>query len=258
MKVIFNADDFGLTRGVNNGIVQSHKDGVVNSTTLMVGAEDERHAISLLSECPGLKVGLHLRFTAGKPLTTHQCLRACETGGSVGSHFPKQSEFWSKRDFDSAAVYDEVIAQVESFMSLGIELSHLDSHHHAHTHPQIDPVVEQIANQYQIPLRGTGVPGLEGFGYRYLFTDKFYDEHATLDTIVTHLVSLKEDYDLVEVMCHPAYVDAHLELLTSYSHQRAQELKVLTDPRLKQRLHLHGIEVTDYSEFDSMISKDGV
>ncbi|MEZ8824676.1 chitin disaccharide deacetylase [Vibrio amylolyticus] len=268
MKVIFNADDFGLTRGVNNGTVQSHKNGVVNSATLMVGAEEESHAVSLLSDYPDLKVGLHLRFTAGEPLTKHVCLRASKRLiGTEAAHgdeevatpqFPKQNEFWSKRDFDSAAVYDEVVAQVERFLSLGIELSHIDSHHHAHTHPQILPVVERVANEYQVPLRRVGIPSLEQFGYRYLFTDKFYDEKATLDQLVTHLVSLKEEYDLVEVMCHPAYVDAHLESLSSYRHQRAQELNVLTDPRLKQRLHLHGIEVTDYSEFDSMISKEGV
>ncbi|WP_029809312.1 ChbG/HpnK family deacetylase, partial [Vibrio parahaemolyticus] len=71
MKVIFNADDFGLTQGVNTGIVKSHQDGVVKSTTMMVGMDAEQHAIELANQNPDLKIGVHLRFTAGAPLTEH-------------------------------------------------------------------------------------------------------------------------------------------------------------------------------------------
>lgn len=56
MKVIFNADDFGLTQGVNNGIVKSHQDGVVKSTTMMVGMDAEQHAIELAHQNPDLKL----------------------------------------------------------------------------------------------------------------------------------------------------------------------------------------------------------
>lgn len=55
MKVIFNADDFGLTQGVNNGIVKSHQDGVVKSTTMMVGMDAEQNAIELANQNPDLK-----------------------------------------------------------------------------------------------------------------------------------------------------------------------------------------------------------
>ncbi|MDF4952104.1 ChbG/HpnK family deacetylase, partial [Vibrio parahaemolyticus] len=55
MKVIFNADDFGLTRGVNNGIVKAHQQGVVHSTTMMVGMDAEQHALELARHNSGLK-----------------------------------------------------------------------------------------------------------------------------------------------------------------------------------------------------------
>ncbi|MGF1719569.1 chitin disaccharide deacetylase [Vibrio kyushuensis] len=268
MKVIFNADDFGLTQGVNNGIVQSHKEGVVLSTTLMVGSCKEEHAVMLSKGLPNLKVGLHLRFTTGSPLTLHSCLQAkpAEENNKTNSgkvhgrngQFPNQTEFWEKRDYDPLAVYEEVVAQVEHFLNLGIKLSHIDSHHHAHTHPQIGPVVEKVAKQYQVPLRGLGVDANGDLALRYLFTDEFYDKNVDLELLVSHLVSLKSGYDIVEVMCHPAYVDAHLESLSSYCTQRVAELNVLTDPRLKQRLDLHGIEVTDYSVLDVMRKIDCV
>ncbi|EGQ8042449.1 MULTISPECIES: chitin disaccharide deacetylase [Vibrio] len=251
MKVIFNADDFGLTRGVNNGIVKAHRQGVVHSTTMMVGMDAEQHALELARHNPDLKVGVHLRFTAGVPITKHRNL----TNGRA--HFINYDELWSKQDFETQVVYDEAKAQVEHFLSLGLELSHLDSHHHAHTHPQILPVIKEVANEYRVPLRGTGLCQ-ESMTIRYIFTDEFYDQKVSLDGLMAHLLSLKADYDLVEVMCHPAEADQALILKSGYALQRELELQVLTSPILKEQLAHHGITVTDYSELVSTNQMVGV
>ncbi|WP_438451910.1 chitin disaccharide deacetylase [Vibrio alginolyticus] len=251
MKVIFNADDFGLTRGVNSGIVKAHQQGVVHSTTMMVGMYAEQHALELARHNPDLKIGVHLRFTAGVPITKHPNL----TNGR--SHFINYDELWSKQDFETQVVYDEAKAQVEHFLSLGLELSHLDSHHHAHTHPQILPVIKEVANEYRVPLRGTGLCQ-ESMTIRYIFTDEFYDQKVSLDGLMTHLLSLKADYDLVEVMCHPAEADQALILKSGYALQRELELQVLTSPILKEQLAHHGIAVTDYSELVSTNQMVGV
>ncbi|ENK2110323.1 MULTISPECIES: chitin disaccharide deacetylase [Vibrio] len=251
MKVIFNADDFGLTRGVNNGIVKAHRQGVVHSTTMMVGMDAEQHALELARHNPDLKVGVHLRFTAGVPITKHRNL----TNGRA--HFINYDELWSKQDFETQVVYDEAKAQVEHFLSLGLELSHLDSHHHAHTHPQILPVIKEVANEYRVPLRGTGLCQ-ESMTIRYIFTDEFYDQKVSLDGLMAHLLSLKADYDLVEVMCHPAEADQALILKSGYVLQRELELQVLTSPILKEQLAHHGITVTDYSELVSTNQMVGV
>ncbi|EGQ7649524.1 TPA: chitin disaccharide deacetylase [Vibrio alginolyticus] len=244
MKVIFNADDFGLTRGVNSGIVKAHQQGVVHSTTMMVGMDAEQHALELARHNPDLKIGVHLRFTAGVPITKHPNL----TNGRA--HFINYDELWSKQDFETQVIYDEAKAQVEHFLSLGLELSHLDSHHHAHTHSQILPVIKEVANEYRVPLRGTGLCQ-ESMTIRYIFTDEFYDQKVSLDGLMAHLLSLKADYDLVEVMCHPAEADQALILKSGYALQRELELQVLTSPILKEQLAHHGITVTDYSELVS-------
>ncbi|EGQ7844578.1 chitin disaccharide deacetylase [Vibrio alginolyticus] len=251
MKVIFNADDFGLTRGVNSGIVKAHQQGVVHSTTMMVSMDAEQHALELARHNPDLKIGVHLRFTAGVPITKHPNL----TNGRA--HFINYDELWSKQDFETQVVYDEAKAQVEHFLSLGLELSHLDSHHHAHTHPQILPVIKEVANEYRVPLRGTGLCQ-ESMTIRYIFTDEFYDQKVSLDGLMAHLLSLKADYDLVEVMCHPAEADQALILKSGYALQRELELQVLTSPILKEQLAHHGITVTDYSELVSTNQTVGV
>ncbi|PAR28467.1 chitin disaccharide deacetylase [Vibrio metoecus] len=241
MKVIFNADDFGLTPGVNEGIVKAHHDGVVKSTTLMVGMDAEQHAVELAKQYPELKIGLHLRFTTGRPLTGEKNLTH-ENG-----LFTSYRDFWKRRDYQPLAIYHEAVAQVEHFLQLGLTLSHLDSHHHAHTHPQFAPIIYEVAQKYQVPLRTVGLAGEEAFGCRYHFTDFFYDERLSIERLVNHLLELKSRFELVEVMCHPAYVDALLEQCSGYTKQREEELRILTSSQLIQMLIMHDIEVTDYS-----------
>ncbi|MFA0025879.1 ChbG/HpnK family deacetylase, partial [Vibrio sp. 10N.261.49.A5] len=99
MKVIFNADDFGLTSGVNIGIIKAHQQGVVNSTTMMVGMDAEKHAVELAKQNPDLKIGVHLRFTAGPPITGHPNLT------NNKEEFVSYADLWKKQDFDAKVVY---------------------------------------------------------------------------------------------------------------------------------------------------------
>ncbi|WP_104029253.1 chitin disaccharide deacetylase [Vibrio jasicida] len=244
MKVIFNADDFGLTPGVNNGIIKAHQQGVVRSTTMMVGMGAEKHAVELAKQNSNLKIGIHLRFTAGAPITGHPNL----TNGK--EHFVSYAELWKKQDFDLKAVYEEAQSQIEHFLALGLSLSHLDSHHHAHTHPQLLPVIRELATKYRVPLRGSGLCHVRN-PVRYFFTDEFYDQGVSLDGLLRGLLRLKPQYDIVEVMCHPAEADQPLILSSGYALQRELELQVLTSPILKQELVQHGIAITDYSELIS-------
>ncbi|PJC87077.1 chitin disaccharide deacetylase [Vibrio sp. HA2012] len=241
MKVIFNADDFGLTEGVNDGIIDSFINGVVRSTTLMVGMGAEMHALKLAQQHPKLKIGLHLRFTAGAPLTKNPLLTRKD------GNFPALSDFWKKQFFDPQAVRNEVIAQIEHFLGLGLKLSHIDSHHHVHTHPQLAPIIYTAAKEYQVPLRGSGFSNGKK-ALRYSFTDKFYDKGVSQYTLIQHLTELKEHFDIVEIMCHPAIADKALLSISSYYFQREEERRLLTSPELKRALQENAIGITDYSE----------
>ncbi len=241
MKVIFNADDFGLTEGVNTGIVEAFHRGVVRSTTMMVAMPAEKHAVQLAVNLPELKVGLHLRFTTGKPLTHHKSLT-----DSTGN-FPTIPHFWKKRDFDPVEVHEEVVTQVERFLSLGLPLSHIDSHHHAHTHPQLIQIVCEVAKEYQVPLRGVGLQRHKEVSNEYMFTDQFYDDKISLEHAKKLMLSYEDRCEVLEVMCHPAHVDNRLSLMSSYLEQREKELRTLSSPDFRMFLQQRGIQVTDYS-----------
>jgi predicted glycoside hydrolase/deacetylase ChbG (UPF0249 family) len=243
MHVIFNADDFGLTPGVNLGIVAASKSGVVRSTTLMVGMEAEKQAVELASTASSLNVGLHLRFTAGEALTAGNTLTR-ENG-----QFLRQDDFWQKNTFSEQQIADEVTAQVEHFLALGLSLSHIDSHHHAHTHPQILPIVTELARYYKVPLRGGDFKSDSSRDYRYMFSGAFYGDEVSIENIFGIIDKYHHQCDVLEIMCHPAFIDQPLLDASAYSLLRAKELAILTDAGLSQRLEAKDIEVCDFSIF---------
>ena len=67
-RLIVNADDFGRSPGVNRGIVEAHRHGIVSSATLMANLPWSAAAASLADSVPSLGVGLHLNYCYGTPL----------------------------------------------------------------------------------------------------------------------------------------------------------------------------------------------
>ncbi|AJR09924.1 chitin disaccharide deacetylase [Photobacterium gaetbulicola] len=237
MHVIFNADDFGLTRGVNLGIADACYNGVVRSTTMMVGELAETHAVQLAAENPSLAVGLHLRLTAGAPLTVPSCLV-----GNDG-YFLNKDEFWLRRDFNEQQVADEVTAQIECFLATGLPLSHIDSHHHTHMHPKLLPVIEDVVGSYQVPLRASS----SFSGRSYAFNKDFYSDAPKLDDLLAIIDQHRGQCEVLEIMCHPAYVDQPLLESSSYVLPRAKELEILTDDRLGEALERWEVTVSNFN-----------
>lgn len=241
MYVIFNADDYGLSQGVNTGIIESSNLGVVRSTTLMVGMEAQQHGIDLLAGAPQLKLGLHFRLTAGAALLPSSSL--------TDSHgqFLKQDNFWPRTRFNENELFDELTLQIEQFKKTGVDLSHIDSHHHVHTHPQVLPVVLEVAKLHKVPVRGQGSVVGDPMIKRYRFSDVFYGDAIDVGTIVKEIKRLQADTDVLEIMCHPAHLDESLKAQSSYYHQRHTELNTLTSEQLQEALHKAQVTVTDYS-----------
>lgn len=240
MDVIFNADDFGLTEGVNNGIVDAFLNGVVKSTTLMVGMDAQSHAVSLAKMHPALKIGLHLRLTAGQPMS------AGFAWVQPNGDFIRE---WSLELLDEAentgvlaAIEGEFRAQIKHFFNLGLPLSHIDSHHHVHLIPALQNLVLSLGEEFNVPVRGAQ------YGQKkYHFDDRFYDKDVSVENLLNMLNAYQDKADVVEVMCHPAFVDEALLAKSSYATMREEERCVLTSKELINQLSLRGFRVTDYS-----------
>jgi len=141
-KLIINADDFGLTAGVNRGIVEAHNRGVVSSTTLMANGSAFEDAVTALASAPNLSVGCHVVLVDGKPVSqqdTVDTLRAIRSA-EPDRFYSSLSGFAARAmlgGFDRDQVIAEVVAQIKKIQSRGIQVTHLDTHKHAHVFPEI-------------------------------------------------------------------------------------------------------------------------
>ena len=141
-KLIINADDFGLTAGVNRAIVETHTSGVVSSATLMANAPGFDDAVALARSTPTLSVGCHVVLVDGTPVSppdtvdTLLAIRSAEPG----KFYSSLSAFAARAmlgGFDRDQLVAEVTAQIRKIQSAGLEITHLDTHKHAHIFPEI-------------------------------------------------------------------------------------------------------------------------
>lgn len=219
MEVLFNADDFGLTKSITDGIIRSHTNGIVRSTTLMMNGLAVPHAIEQAKQHPDLHVGIHLVLTWGRPLHP----QVYELVGEDGTF--KYTSIMNM-PVDSEAVKREWTAQIEAFLETGLPLHHIDSHHHVHGWEPLRDVVVYLAKTYNVPVRF--MPSLKQYP-EILLTDMLWDGFYA-DGVNRDIFSqLKQTQaNRVEVMTHPAYVDDALRQVSSYVEKRAEELQILT------------------------------
>ncbi|MBN1428723.1 MAG: ChbG/HpnK family deacetylase [Anaerolineae bacterium] len=267
--LIVNADDFGHTKGVSEGILRAHRDGIVTSTSVMVNKPAAEEAIRLALEfAPRLGLGLHLNLTSGKPLLPVEHIPDLVQADGV-FHHPKALKLLLQV-IDMSQVEHELRAQIERFIRIaGRAPDHLDSHHYVtYWLPSIVSMMLQIAQEQGIPIRnpfGEGVDMedrqdvvLEECAVRDVlrcsqtpmpdrFLDRFYDEQTTLGDLLNVLFDVPEG--ISELMCHPAIVDDDLRNSSTYSDRRADELMALAHPAPRELIAFAGIELISFGWF---------
>ncbi len=132
-RLIVNADDFGFTRDVNQGIVQAHREGILTATTLMATGAAFEDAVRLAKETPTLDVGCHLVLVGEPPfpMSIPELVPAVMLG--------------------RIAIYDAFAAQVRRIQAAGITPTHLDTHKHTHLLPQVLEAVARVSEEFRIP-----------------------------------------------------------------------------------------------------------
>ncbi|MEO2075300.1 MAG: chitin disaccharide deacetylase [Bacillus sp. (in: firmicutes)] len=232
IKLIVNADDFGLSNGVNHGIIDSYLFGIVNSTTMMMNMEGTEHALQLAKKYPNLRVGIHLVLTCGKPLEDNVSSLVDSKG-----YFKSYSAL-NPCEISLEELEREWTTQIHRFIKSGLKPTHLDSHHHVHTLEELVPVVKSISNKFGLPVRRNGyvaIDGVDSFSDIALFD--FYNDGVTRDYFANLNDRIKDGLT-VEVMCHPAYLDNTLLTVSSYAYQRLTELEILQSVTLPENIIL--------------------
>lgn len=247
MKVIFNADDFGYSRGENFGTVDTHKYGVVTQATLMANGSALEHAAELAKENPNLSIGVHLVLTHGEPIIkTHKTIVNEE--GKFHSSFRGLYDIIDTVDLDE--VEREWEAQIQKIIEAGVDFCSLDSHHFINTFGNLNQVFIKLAKKYDLAVRYNPRDPESQIGL--LTTDdmskEFYGENATVEKLIQIMEERKHEDIVLEFMTHPAYLDTTILNASSYNIDRVKEVGVLTSERLINYLKENDIQTTSFKE----------
>ncbi len=151
-RLIVNADDFGLSREVNAGIMRARRDGILRSASLMVAEPAARAAAELARDNPELDVGLHAVVCRGRSMLDASRLGAAVRGSGefINSPVAAGMRYYFDRSM-RAAMTDELRAQVERHLELVGYLNHIDGHLNFHVHPLFADILVNLAVEYKVP-----------------------------------------------------------------------------------------------------------
>jgi hopanoid biosynthesis associated protein HpnK len=281
-RLIVNADDFGLTRGVNRAIIEAHTRGVVTSATLMANSLAFDDAVELARSHSTLSVGCHLMFVDGEPL-----LPASEVDSliqSAGQFYQDIGSFAVRAlpgKLAAAQIEAEAFAQIRKLQTAGIQVSHVDSHKHTHLFPAVlRPVLSaaqrcgvrairnpfgrvafrMIAGRPKLWKRYSQMGVLNALAGKFartvakagmVTTDGSLGVAATggLDGELFRLMIENLPEGTWEFVSHPGYNDADLDgIHTRLRESRETELELLTASATRELLESEKIEKVSFRE----------
>ncbi len=271
--LVVNADDLGLTRGINAGIRRAHLDGVVGSTSLLSVAREFDDAVAMLHATPSLDAGVHLALVGEDPpvLTAAEVPTLVDRRGG----FPLSYRTFLARAcagrVDPDDVRRELGAQLQRALAAGVRVTHLDSHQHVHLWPMVAAVVCDLAVEHAVPLvrlpraHGRGPVGLGvnlltrrlsvrlraarlvTCDYAGLDEAGAMDEQALIRAIRVLAARRGGTARPAEINVHPGLPDADCDRF-DWGYRWAEEVDAACAPRVRETIGAYGYRVSSFAE----------
>jgi predicted glycoside hydrolase/deacetylase ChbG (UPF0249 family) len=236
-RLIVTADDVGLHRGMTEGAIRGHRDGIVTACSVVANGAAFDDAIARLRDVPSLEVGVHLTLVEERSLT--------------GMRFPRSYAgfVFGRKDF--AAIGRELRAQIERVLATGLRVTHLNGHQHLHMWPRVFAIVERLAIEFEIGylrrvrdrggrggiVRRISIAALNALGSGGSTIGVMEAGHLTADRIIDLLQHVGGTTELVT---HPGVsVDAY----PRWNYAWDAETEALCDPRVRRAIADRGIEL---------------
>lgn len=264
--LIINADDFGLHARVNLAVEQAFTQGVLTSTSLMVGAPAAAQAIEIARRHPSLRVGLHIVLADGRAVSAPSSIASIvDDRGYFPDAMAREGVrfFFSPRARRELAI--EIRAQFEAFAASGLMLDHVNTHKHFHLHPTVLSLILSIGREFgmrsmRVPCEPDAPWGLRpwlaltrarltraGIAHnRYVVGVRHtgaMDEQALLDAIDTLPDGLNEIY------LHPAIEGDEPITPTMRAYRHVDELDALLSPRVRAALDKLALARGGFADF---------
>jgi chitin disaccharide deacetylase len=226
--VIVNADDFGLTPGVNAGVARAHEDGILSSASMMVRWPAAEAADEYAARTPNLGVGVHVDLGEWE----------YKDGGWVEVYHVVNTK-------DHPAVEAEIHAQLDAFTRLtGRRPTHIDSHQHVHQH-DAGPVFVRVAAELGLPLRGH-IPGVKHINfYGRTKQGAIMGKGLSLERMLEMIAELPPG--ITEIGVHPGLGG---DTGSIYDAERQQEVEILCDPRVREVLVREGVALRTFGDIE--------
>jgi chitin disaccharide deacetylase len=226
--LIVNADDFGLSEGVNRGIIEAHEHGIVTSASLMVLKPSASSAAAYCREHPRLDLGLHLDL----------------------GEWTFDGEVWVPA-YEVVTLHDHPVVaqalerQLHDFRRLiGRDPTHLDSHQHVHQDEPVRSAALELARRLDVPLRQFS-PGIQYCGRFYGQTARGSPLPAAISTDALCAILTDLPPGVTELGCHPGRMSGGE---STYCAERSTEVNVLCDPRVRTSLRTLRIELRSFRD----------
>jgi chitin disaccharide deacetylase len=284
-ELILNADDFGLTKGVNEGIIRAHREGILTSATLMATAPAFDDAIVRARANPALGIGCHLVLTGGFAVAPREEIPSLV---DENGRLPKSLGIFVTRvssgRIRTKDIERELRAQIEKIRRAGIEPTHLDTHKHTHAHPRVMNVLGRLARELGItrirkpvenlrdswksmrsegavsPMQLAASAAVRAVSSRFTAISRKYGLRSPdffLGLVVTGRMGTDVLCRLIdtlpegrtEIMLHPGICDAELRATGSrLQQQRQMELESLLAPEARRSVERLHVRLISYRE----------
>jgi predicted glycoside hydrolase/deacetylase ChbG (UPF0249 family) len=281
IRLVVNADDFGMSPTISRGILRAHRDGIVTSTSLLGNCADLEAARAELAAAPELGVGVHLALVEGAPVAAPASVASLL--GPDGKLWPRGQDFvaaWLKGRILAGDVERELDAQVARVRDAGITIDHLDTHHHLGFLPVVGRAVEEIARRYGIagirsaverptlawvtePRRGLEAGLLTGLAWltrrrlgalRHGPQSWGYVESGRLDEVRILEIVGRLGPGAHELICHPGEQDDRADAGAwtpsgePPRYERGIEVAALTSPKVRHAMEQQGVALCRWGD----------
>jgi len=287
-NLIVNADDLGWAAGVNRGIGEAHRNGIVTSASLLANGSAFASGVELARTTPSLRIGVHLNLSDGTPVAPRASVKSLLNQAGEFSGGPENLLMRvARRNLVLKEVETEWDAQISKIREEGISPSHLDGHKHVQMLPGLFEIALRLAKRHGVGAvrvsheasslraalsagegqRGSVVlkQGVQARGLKFLARDaREMAEHAGIAT-ADYFCGIAQTGELTragveqllknlpdgttELMCHPGFMDDTLKnSQTRLQESRETEVAILTDPGIRSVVATQGIRLIDYRE----------
>jgi hopanoid biosynthesis associated protein HpnK len=285
-RLIVNADDFGLTPGVNRAILEAHQRGIVTSATLMANGRSFQEAVKATPQVPKLAIGCHVDLIQLRPVSPPEQVPTLVVGSAFRPGFTRFASSAMRGRVSVDEIAAEAAAQIRKLQAAGIQVSHFDTHKHTHIFPPVlksvlrgakECGVRAVRNPFEpestIPfrrlmarwgllLRWTAVQSLRTLARDFRRTVEAAGLLTTDGAIGVALTGRMDQRSIGEALrripegtwelvTHPGYTDPELASLSKLTASREEELRWLTSAETRRAIEVAGIELISYSDLKS-------